>query len=70
MVLLDAANGKDVTGSIEEVTASVFGKDLDPPKLARHLSMLPDVIEVCAPLTAIAADFASLNEERMRYFGK
>jgi len=153
-VLLDAANGEDVAGSIEEVTASVFGKDLDPPKLARHLSMLPDVIEQALPgvkkvtsirticsamatsshrstfsqihkllrlyltvpitsatserafsslkrlltylrstmteqrlnncmmlhvhkdivdsmdLTAIAADFASLNEERMRYFGK
>ncbi|XP_035690920.1 zinc finger MYM-type protein 1-like [Branchiostoma floridae] len=48
-LLLNAANGDDFTEKMDEVTSSVFGNDLDPPKLRRHLSMLPDIIEQALP---------------------
>ncbi|XP_066265791.1 zinc finger MYM-type protein 1-like [Branchiostoma lanceolatum] len=48
-VLINAANGNDVSNHVDEVMTSVFGKDLDRPKLTRHLAMLQDVIHQALP---------------------
>ncbi|XP_078613923.1 zinc finger MYM-type protein 1-like [Branchiostoma floridae x Branchiostoma japonicum] len=44
-VLLEAANGNDFSGHMDEVMSSVFANDLDQRKLTIHLSMLPDIVK-------------------------
>ena len=48
-LLLSAANGKGFTEEIDAVACSVFAKDLDMAKLARHLAVLPDIVHQALP---------------------
>ena len=48
-VLINAANGNPFADDLDMLSSSVFGKDLDFAKLARHLAVLPDIVSQALP---------------------
>ena len=46
---INAANGGDCDHDLAAVKACVFGKDIDTPKFALHLAMLPDIVRQAHP---------------------
>ena len=48
-VIIKSANGENCTVELQEMKESVLGKDLDFPRLERHLSVLVDIIQQALP---------------------
>ena len=47
--IVKSANGEEFMVELGMVSSSVFGKDLDFPKLNCHLAMLKDIIHQALP---------------------
>lgn len=69
-LLLSAANGKEFTEEMDAFPCSVFGKDLDMAKLARHLAVLPDIVHRALPdvkrLTTIRTIWSAMSASTHR----
>ena len=48
-VLMKAANAELFSDDLDVLSSSVYGKDLDFAKLARHLAVLPDIVHQALP---------------------
>ena len=48
-VIIKSANGEDFTVELSKINNSIFGKDLDFPKLNHQLAMLNDIIHQTLP---------------------
>ena len=48
-VIIKSANGEDFTEELGKVNSSVYGKDLDFPKIKCHLAMLNDIVHQALP---------------------